>query len=96
MNTCATCKHYRILPKPAVGDDHYNELNELAWGQFGLGECSAVRFFSKAVIHSAGGMSLSDADAVFPAFVQDGEGYSAHLLTRPAFGCVMHEAKESA
>ena len=78
MKRCDTCQHW--------------QRNEHGTGSdFALGRCKAAPMFWDATAwDEEGNRVLIQKYADTKAFVQDGSDYSAELLTKPDFGCVMH------
>ena len=78
MERCETCQHW--------------QRNEHETGsEFGLGRCKAAPMFWDATDWDEEcNRVLIQKYAGTKAFVQDGSDYSAKLLTKPDFGCVMH------
>ena len=82
MGLCATCAHWK-------SDSGYSALNQP------LGKCEKLTMFWEATEwdDEGDGRRLRKGHENDKAFTQDGSDYMAHLLTRPDFGCVMHEEK---
>ncbi len=99
MDSCETCKHWKpaeawdatagglrrcgaVLEQWVVQDEIPKAIREGKYGCEEDGDPAAVAY-------------MAAAEVVFSkrkAVVADGSQYHAELLTRPDFGCVLHEA----
>lgn len=78
MKHCETCKFW--------------QRGEYEGSKFGLGRCKATPMFWDATNWDEDcNRVLIEKYADTKAFVQDASDYSAKLLTKPDFGCVMHQ-----
>ena len=83
MERCETCQHWQRSERETGSE-------------FGLGLCEAAPMFWDAIDwDDECNRVLIKKYAGTKAFVQDGSGYSARLLTKPDFGCVMHVSANS-
>jgi len=82
MNTCATCKHWRHVPKSELGPadpwpDKVTGEDEPRWGW-----CNLI------------GLPGYGETTDLSAYTQDGSDYRADLHTRDDFGCTLHNSDE--
>lgn len=109
MKTCSTCRHWRDLDEwdvKAGGLRKCAAVREKCKVEDEIGE--AAREGRADAQDAAFGLDLNaeevrraaayrkaveDAFAAAKAVVNDGSSYKADLLTRPDFGCVLHEDK---
>lgn len=82
MNNCKTCRHWQQCLQYETGHSQ------------GLGRCSAALMLWDCTEwrDDADERVLMKEHENTKAFVQDGSDYRATLLTKPDFGCVLHEA----
>lgn len=98
MNTCQSCKHWMpsedwdvkagglrrcgaVKQKWVVEDEVPHELREGKYGFEGDEDQKTAAYFAAA----------ERVFAKYKAVVMDGSQYRADLLTRPDFGCILHE-----
>lgn len=80
MKTCETCKYWDVRTDISV---------------LTLGQCELIPMWEYATEwnEECDGRVVKEKHKDCLAFAEDGSGYIAFLLTRPNFGCPMHEAK---
>ena len=85
---CETCKYW--------GSTYERNNGEIKLSDTRVKPCARVKmFWNETEWRKDGVDGLSFKDPSDLAFAQDGSDYRAELLTRPEFGCVMHELTET-
>ena len=81
MKLCETCKYWNFER------GEYQEVK-------GLGKCERIVEIWEATEWSDECIRI-ELDPTCMAYAYDGSSYAAGLLTKPSFGCVMHEPKDT-